>query len=287
MIDGSIILLFSAGISVIGTFVTFSIFNKVFQENYKKPWMFVAISTIFLSLSQLLRFFSEFFTIKVSNDIVIIYLEYILEFVGMTILIYGLVLELFILKFYKGKFVKMKLIPVQEGTLGGELDLNVSKGSSYIAIKKDRRYLKEEFSGATKKGFEGFLITEENPRQVRLKFGLQKTPIAWINQNEAQQSMDYFKKEFLDESSDMVDPLQLNKIIGFVDNFVEQASAPFIMIDLNLILRMNNFTIVQEFLKYIAHKSEKYNGILICLVNEDLIKEFQLGELKEFLNVLE
>ncbi len=287
MIDGSIILLFSAIISVIGTFVTFSIFRKVFQENYKKPWMFVGISTIFLSLSQLLRFFSEFFTIKVSNDIIVIYLEYILEFIGMTILIYGLILELFILKFYKGKFVKMKLIPVQEGTLGGELDLNVSKGSSYLAIKKDRKFLKEEFSMATKKGFEGFLITEESPRNIRLKYGLLKTPIAWINQNEGQQSMEYFKKEFLDESSDMVDPLQLNKIIGFIDNFVEQASAPFIMLDLNLVLRTNNFTIVQEFLKYIAHKSEKYNGILICLVNEDLLKDFQLSELKEFLNILE
>ena len=205
----------------------------------------------------------------------------------MAILVYGLLLELFILKFYKGKFVKMKLIPVQEGTLGGELDLNVSKGSSYIAVKKDRKFLKEEFSMATKKGFEGFLVTEESPRDVRLKFGLLKTPIAWVNQDESGEKSSYVKNEMLDESSEEVDPLQLSKLIGFMDNFLEQSSAPFVMMDLNLILRVNNFTIVQEFLKYIAHRSESYNGILICLINEDLVKDFQIGELKEFLNVLE
>ncbi|MEC8220852.1 MAG: DUF835 domain-containing protein, partial [Nanoarchaeota archaeon] len=287
LLDGAIILLFSAIIALLGTYITFSIFNKVLQENYRRPWLFVGISTIFFALSQFLRFSSAFFDVKLGTEEITLYVEYILEFIAMSILVYGLILELFILKFYKGKFVKMKLIPVQEGTLGGELDLNVSKGSSYIAIKKDRKFLKEEFSMATKRGFEGFLITEENPRDIRLKFGLLKTPIAWINQSDAAEKSSYVKNEMLDESSEEVDPLQLNKIINFIDNFVEQASAPFIMIDLNLILRMNNFTIVQEFLRYISNKSDKSNGILICLINEDLVKDFQLGELKEFLNVLE
>ncbi len=287
LFDGAIILLFSAIIALLGTYITFSIFNKVLQENYRRPWLFVGISTIFFALSQFLRFSSSFFDVKLGTEEITLYVEYILEFIAMSILVYGLILELFILKFYKGKFVKMKLIPVQEGTLGGELDLNVSKGSSYIAVKKDRKFLKEEFSMATKRGFEGFLITEENPRDIRLKFGLLKTPIAWINQSDAADKSSYVKNEMLDESSEEVDPLQLNKIINFIDNFVEQASAPFIMVDLNLILRMNNFTIVQEFLRYISNKSDKSNGILICLINEDLVKDFQLGELKEFLNVLE
>lgn len=287
MIDGAIILLFSAVVALVGTFVTFSIFNKVFQENYKRPWLFVGISTIFFALSQFLRFSSSFFGVTLGTQEITLYVEYIIEFIAMAILVYGLLLELFILKFYKGKFVKMKLIPVQEGTLGGELDLNVSKGSSYIAVKKDRKFLKEEFSMATKKGFEGFLVTEESPRDVRLKFGLLKTPIAWVNQDESGEKSSYVKNEMLDESSEEVDPLQLSKLIGFMDNFLEQSSAPFVMMDLNLILRVNNFTIVQEFLKYIAHRSESYNGILICLINEDLVKDFQIGELKEFLNVLE
>ena len=287
MINGAIILLFSAIVSVVTVILLFGIFTKVYQENYKKPWIFIALSSIFLAASQLFRFVHEFFDYVIINVDVMLYIDYILGFLSISLLAYGLLLETFILKYYKGKFVKMKLIPVQEGTLGGEIDLNVSNGSSYLAIKKDPKYLKEEFSEATRKGFEGFLITEQSPREIRLKLGLVKTPIAWIHQNNENKDMTYYKQNFLDEASEMVDPLQLNKIISFADNFLEASQNPFLLIDLNQILRVNNFSIVLEFLNYISKRSEKYNGILICTINEDLIKDFQIAELKEFLKELE
>lgn len=282
-LDGAIILLFSAIVSVFAIVVVFGIFNKVYQENYKRPWLFIAISTIFLVCAQLSQFFYAFFGYTVINTTYTVFIIYMLEFISITILAYGLLLEYFILKYYKGKFVKMKLIPVQEGTLGGEIDLNVSNGASYLGIKKDRKYLREEFAMATRKGFEGFLITQEFPREIRLKYGIQKTPIAVVAQvNEDQQY-----KQFLDESSELVDPLQLNKLISFIDNFLEQSQNPFIMLDLDLLVRVNDFSIVSEFLNYIAKRVEKFNGIFICLLNEDTLKDFQISELKQFLNTLE
>jgi len=287
MINVSIILLFSAIISVFGAFIIFGIFKKVYQEKYKRPWIFIAISTLFFAASNLLRFLMDSSNIFLFNETVSVYADYLFGFIGMAILVYGLLLEYFILQYYKGKFVKMKLIPVQEGTLGGEIDLNVTKGVSYLAIKKDQKFLKEEFVLATKKGFEGFLLTEQNPREVRTLYSLRKTPIAWISQNEAHKDTPFVNEEFLDESTELVDPLQLNKIISFIDNFLEQSTSPFIMLDLNLIVRTNSFQVASEFLQYLAHRSEKYNGIFICLLNEKLIKEFQVGELKEYLTELE
>ena len=287
MINVSIILLLSAIISIFGGLIIFGIFKKVYQEKYKRPWIFIAISTLFFAASNLLRYLMDSFDIFIYNQTATLYADYILGFIGMAILVYGLLLEYFILEYYKGKFVKMKLIPVQEGTLGGEIDLNVTKGVSYLAIKKDIKFLQEEFALATKKGFEGFLLTEQNPREIRTKHNIQKTPIAWINQIDGDKKSPFLQEEFLDESTELVDPLQLNKIISFVDNFLEQSTSPFIMMDLNLILRMNSFQIANEFLQYVAHRSEKYNGIFICLLNEDLIKDFQIGDLKGFLKDLE
>jgi hypothetical protein len=209
-----------------------------------------------------------------------------LDFISIMFLTYGLILEQVILKYFKGKFVKMKFIPVQEGTLGGEIDLNVSNGSSYIAVKKDKKYLLEQFSQATKKGFEGFLITEDNPKQIRSKYNLQKTPIAWISQIDMGIDSNYLK-DSLDENSDIVDPLQLNNLITFVDNFLEQSQNPFLMVDLNLLLRTNNYTIVLEFLKYLTSRTERFNGILITLINIDIIKNDQIQELQTFMNDLE
>lgn len=281
--DGAIILLFSALVSVFAIIVVFGIFNKVYQENYKKPWLFIAFSTIFLVCSQLLQFIYAFFNYYFITPNVTIFIIYVLEFLSITILAYGLLLEYFILKYYKGKFVKMKLIPVQEGTLGGEIDLNVSNGNAYLAIKKNKKYLKEEFSMATRKGFEGFLITEDFPREIRLKYGLQKTPIALILQQNENQNLTHI----LDESSEVVDPLQLNKLISFIDNFLEQSQNPFIMMELDQLIKVNDFSILQEFLLYVAKRVEKYDGIFITLINEDSLKDFQISQLQQFMRNLE
>lgn len=286
MISFSIISLLSGFISVIAIIIVLSIFNKVYQEDYKKPWLFIGISTLFLASSQILRFLAGFFNIYIINLNITEAITYILDFISIVFLTYALILEQVILRYFKGKFVKMKFIPVQEGTLGGEIDLNISNGASYFAIKKDKKYMLEQFTQATKKGFEGFLIIEDNPKEIRTKYNLQKTPIAWISQIELELDSKYLK-DSLDENSDIVDPLQLNNLITYVDNFLEQSQNPFIMIDLNLLFRTNNYTIVLEFLKYLASRTERFNGILIVLINIDILKNNQIEEIKTFMNDLE
>lgn len=285
MIEGSILLLFSAAISLIAVFIVFSIFRKVYQEDYKRPWLFIGISTLFLICSQLLRFFYDFFNFQIINLNITEYAIYLFDFISITILAYALLLEMLILKYYKGKFVKMKFIPVQEGSLSGDLDLDISPKNSYIAIKKDRNFLFEQFTQATKKGFEGFLFCESNPREIRLKYGIIKTPIAWITQIEKDSNEDY--KRFIDSNSDVIDPLQLNNMVHFIDNFLEQSQSPFIMLELNLLFRTNNKEIVNEFLTYITAKIEKYNGIFIGLLNLDVLQDHEIAEIKTFLKELE
>jgi len=285
MVSTSIISLISAIMSIIAIFLALNIFNKVYQENYKKPWLFIGISTIFLGLAQLVYFIGGMGLVIINYKITEA-LTYILEFISICFLTYGLSLEYLMLKYYKGKFVKMKFIPVQEGTLGGELDINVTNSKSYLALKKDKKFIVEQFIKATQKGFEGFLITENNPKEIRNKYKIQKTPIAWITQMDPQVSSDYLK-DSLDENSDMIDPLQLNNLISYIDNFLEQSQNPFITLDLNLILKINNHTIVFEFLKYITSKISKYNGILICLINIDVLEKNEIVELNDFLLELE
>lgn len=286
MISFSFISLLSAIFSIIAILIVLNIFNKVYEEDYKKPWLFIGISTLFLVSAQLLQFISNTFELDIINSSITEGIIYILEFISVTVLTYALLLEYFILKYYKGKFVKMKFIPIQEGTLGGEIDLNVETGQSYLALKRDKKYLITQVSEAVKKGYEGFLLIEENPRNIRTTYNLTKTPIAWISQIDSNINSDYLK-DSLDENSDLVDPLHLNNLISYVDNFLEQSQNPFIFIDLNLLIRTNDFAIFEEFLRYITNKCEKYNGILIANLESDILKENQIKELNEFLKNLE
>lgn len=286
MVSVSVVSLLSALLSVFAIILVFTIFKRVYQEDYRKPWLFIGVSAIFLATSELLRFLSSFYGLSIGSSTFTEAIILIFVFISISFLTYGLLLEYLIIKFYKGKFVKMKFVPVQEGTIGGEIDLNISIGNTYFALKKDKKFMYEQFSQATKKGFEGFLITELNPSEVRSKYNLSKTPIGWITQVEATVNSDYLKKS-LDENSDIVEPIQLNNIISYIDNFLEQSTTPFLMLDLNQICRVNNFTIVLEFLKYINSRVQRYNGILILLVNEDILDKGQQSEIFDFAKDIE
>lgn len=282
----SVVSLLSALLSVAAIVLAVLILRRVYQEEYRRPWFFIGVSAVFFGITELLRFLSVFFGWNILNQEFGEVLLYFLVFISISFIVYGLLLEFLILKYYKGKFVKMKFIPVQEGTLAGEIDLNVSMGNAYYAIKKDRKFMFNQFSEATKKGFEGFLLSEDNPKELRTKYKIPKTPIAWVTQFDKTLNSEYIKSS-LDENSDIVDPLQLNNMISFVDNYLEQSVRPFIVLELNLIFKINNFDIVEEFLKYITSRTERYNGIFIGMVNVDVLSEEQIRSLSDFMRELE
>jgi hypothetical protein len=271
-------------LAVLALAIAFNIFNKVYQENYKKPWLYIAISAVFLGIGQIIKFFGGFLGLYISSPYISNLLISIMEFLALTILTYGILLEYLILKYYRGKFVKVKFVPVQEGTLGGELDLDVVPGDSYYVMKKKKDFLFTQFSDAVNKGFEGFLLTESIPREVRPKYKIAKTPIAWITQLDANKE---YVKSNLDENSDLVDPIQLNNIITYIDTFLEQSEKPFIVFELDQILNTNNNQIVFEFLRYIAHKISNTMGVLICLINTDVLEQFEINQLEELLGKIE
>lgn len=281
----SIIALFSVILSIGAIFLAIYILQRVYQEEYKRPWLFIGIASVTLGLTELLRFANGFFGIRLGTQLITDVALYLMSFIAILLVTYGLLLEALILKFYKGKFVKMKLLPVQEGTLGGELDINVSKGSSYLAVKKDKKFLLEQFAQATKKGFEGFLIGEDSPKEVRVNFEIQKTPIAWVSQIENVQSE--YAKQALDENSEIVDPLQVNNIVSYIDNFLDKSVSPFVMLQIDSIMKVNNQSIVIELLKYLEAKIKKFDGIMIVTINTDVMKKEDIADLKHFLVELE
>jgi len=282
----SLVSLLSAGISVCALILVILIFRRVYQEEYRRPWLFIGVSAIFFAVSELLRFVSVYFGRYIINSDITSIIIYFLAFISISFLTYGLLLEYLVLNYIKGKFVKMKLIPVQEGSIDGKLEIDVTKGKSYLALKKEKPFMLEQFSQATKSGYEGFLLTEMNPREVRTKFSLPKTPIAWINQIENSTDSQYVK-DSLDENSDLVDPLQINNIISFIDNFLERSNTPFVVIDLNLLIKVSNFSIVNELLNYVSSKVNKKDGVLICMVNTDVLSKSNIEIMKEYLLELE
>ena len=282
-LDGSVIVGFSGIVSIVAIILAFLILNKVYQEQYKRPWFFIGLSAIFLVISQMIQFAYAFFGYEIVNLEITGFTVYSLQFISITLLAFGLLLEYFILKFFKGKFVKMKLIPVKEGTLDGDIDLDVQTRRAYFTISNYTSKLREEFSMATRKGFEGFLITHHEPRDLRFKYGLQKTPILHVQPQLLQQERNLPK---LDENTERIDPLQLNKMVQYIDNFLEQSDMPFLVIEIDELIKVNDFSIFKELMMYIAEKTTRRDGVFICSLSQNLLRNYEIEEMKEFLITL-
>jgi len=286
MVSFSAVSLLSFVMSIVAIYLVFSIMQKVYNEKHRKPWLYIGTAAIFLALSELMKFLYVSYsyilgTVTITENVI-----YVLTFFSLTFLCYGLLLEYLILKYYKGKFVKMKFVPVQEGSVTGDLDININPGNSYLSLKKDKAFMYEQFSQAIKQGFEGFLITEDNPAEIRKTYDVRVSPIAWVTQIDPSIKGDYLK-DSLDENSDTVDPLQVNNLISYIDNFLEQSSNPLIMIDCNLLFRLNSFFIIVEFLKYVSSRIAKFNGVSVVLFTEDLLDKHENADLSQFLKKLE
>lgn len=275
----SFLLLMGALISGISFVISLIIVRKVFDEEYRRPWFFITLSVLIYAPAQLLRYLEIGNYLQIPNLLSIIYS---LEFIAQGLLMYGLLLEFFILRYVKGKFVKMRFIPVQEGSLDGMLSIDVSKSQTYFSYKKDRDYLTNAFSEAVKKGYQGFLITQQSPFDIRKRYSLPKTPILKISNPDTS-----ITNTIIDSNSQSVDALHFNEIIRDIDNFYDQAKNPFILIELDEILRYNPFEIVLELIQYLKSKNERFNGILITSINEDVTAYSNILRFKEVCNMLD
>ncbi|MFP4402225.1 MAG: DUF835 domain-containing protein [Candidatus Nanoarchaeia archaeon] len=277
-INISSLLLVGALFSAISFVLGLLILRKVFEEKYRRPWLFISLSVILFTPAQILRFF-ETQDMLISEAIFVIYG---LEFVAQAFLMYALLLEFFILKFVKGKFVKMRFIPVQEGSVDGILSFDVTKGEGYLAHKKDRDYLFRCFKEATTKGYEGFMLTTKFPYDVRKEYGLVKTPILMITDPQSDETI-----SDVGANAQVADALHFSEMIRDIDYFYSQSQNPFIFIEIDEILKYSPFDIVFELLQYLKAKNSKSNGILIISIYQDSLNYFNLTRIKQLLHELE
>ncbi len=258
----SFLLIFGALFSIISFILALLIVRKVFDDEYKRPWFFISLGMLIYSPTQILRYLNDAgYLIESAVSFI-----YAFELIAHGLLMYGLLVEFFILRYIKGKFVKMRFTPVQEGSMDGILPIDVTKGHSYLAYKKDSKYMLNVFSQAVKKGYEGFLITQQYPLNLRGEYGLIQTPILMITNPESS-----VVNSVIDENAQSVDALHFSSIINDIDNYLEQAKNPFIMMQIDEILQYNPFNIVLELLEYLKAKNSRYESILILQINTDIV----------------
>ena len=278
--------LLSVFASVVSIYLIIKIFRKIYEDEYKRPWLFIGFCALFLAFSEVLNFLSNFNINLFSNIESSKTASNMFVVISNMLLAYGILLEFYILKYFKSKSLRLKFIPTTEGNLDGSIDLNVDIGESYICFNDRKKQSLEEISRSLKKSFQGFFLTEENIEYFREKYKILKSPICYIYEVKDIET----KNDLLDSfgaNTDIADPLELNNILVFVENFLERAKKPIIIMDLNLIYQKNNYSISSDFVLFLSKKIKKFNAIGIFFIDEDKFEKPLIDEIKINLKELE
>lgn len=138
-----------------------------------------------------------------------------------------------------------------ESCFGSKLDINekgksgLTKGCTYFVKDEGYNFLLE----AVKCGALGFVVSTMHPQQVKEKYGLSTTPIAWIS----------------DEAFDMgVKPNDLKRLSLLIINFMKKIDNTVVFLDgMDMLISINGYDKVQPVVHILSSAAQTTNSTLI------------------------
>ena len=75
----------------------------------------------------------------------------------------------------------LRVAPVTETAVGTRSAWHFEPGLIYLVDKRKRQDYMEVFADQVKHNIQGLCVTRQNPKKLREQYGLEKTPIIWLN----------------------------------------------------------------------------------------------------------
>jgi hypothetical protein len=182
--------------------------------------------------------------------------------------------ELSVLGLYSGlassvlEIAGFSVEPVKEAAKTRKRKYKVDPGTNLI-VQDDVDLAYDIFIDHIMAGIDGLMITRVFPKKIREKFGLEKTPIIWLNDEKLEGQL-------------TVNNVQDLSIA--ISNYVAKAEKPVILIDgIEYLISRGGFDPVLRFLQTKRSQVESSNSILLVALFKDAIdpKEARLMQ-REF-----
>lgn len=166
---------------------------------------------------------------------------------------------------------KLSIEPVKEKQVASKSKFNLDFGTAY-AISDNIDLAYNIFVDQVNSGKEGLCITRIFPEKIRKKYGLKKTPIMWLNEQQS-------------NGIDTVNSLSDCAIL--ISDYLKKAKNPIILIDgIEYLISINEFNQVLRFLQTRRSLVEMSDSVLLVPFDSQAVekKEYQLllRELSEF-----
>ncbi|TGC10733.1 hypothetical protein CUN85_04510 [Methanolobus halotolerans] len=172
----------------------------------------------------------------------------------------------------RGLFITPLTEDVHEDVMenGSELE----PGFMYLVDCSEKGDAYSVFSYLVKQGKPGLCITRNNPENIRVKYGLSRTPFLWLskNKNRSQQTMD---------------PAELFRIHPTISDFINKVNDGAILMDgLEYLLLDNDFISVIKLIEQVNDTIMASDSRLILMVDPGTLDKKQFHMLKRWMRLL-
>lgn len=169
----------------------------------------------------------------------------------------------------------LKIMPISEQAADSLQAYHLEKGMIYLIDKSKVDHCMDIFTDQVMHNIQGLCITRQNPQALRDRYGLEKTPVVWLNGGDA----------IFGETA--IKPCSLSSLTATVSDFVAKAEDGVVMLDgMEYLLARNGFDAMLKFVQYLNDRIINSNSRAFFCIDtgalDDKQKHLLLTEMVEF-----
>ena len=158
----------------------------------------------------------------------------------------------------------LRVVPVTENAAAPETSSAYSfdPGVIYLFDKKKRQDHLEVFADQVKHNIQGLCITRQNPKKIREKYGLEKTPIIWLNSGEGV------------AGESIIKPDNMTSLGATVYKFMSEAKDGLILLDgMEYLMMRSSYETLLKFIHYLNDRIMMSNSRVVFCIDTRTIDE--------------
>lgn len=138
-------------------------------------------------------------------------------------------------------------------------------GMIYLFDKKKRPDYMEIFADQVKHNIQGLCITRQNPKKIREKYGLEKTPIIWLNSGEGV------------TGESVIKPDNMTGLAATIYKFMSEAKDGLILLDgMEYLMMRSSYETLLKFIHYLNDRIMMSNSRVVFCIDTRTIDERQM-----------
>jgi two-component system cell cycle response regulator len=168
-----------------------------------------------------------------------------------------------------------KIVPLSEIAADSVQEYHFDKGVIYLMDKGKVDHYLEIFTDQVMHNIQGLCISRQNPQAIRDRFGLEKTPLVWLNGGDV----------IFGETA--IKPGNLSSLTSTVADFVARAENGVVLLDgMEYVMARNGFDSLLKFVQYLNDRIMDSNSRAFFCIDtgalDDKQRHMLLTEMVEF-----